>query len=123
RCEQGPRLPLPPAQEFPTMTIAEQFQQLAAAWTRHCEQMQFSSNPVERLRHPAFRQLIEVGPPVVPLIMARFAADRLVPWEFVLQEVSGVRMIDDPTDFSPEEVRHKRLAWWQKEQSRYPTVG
>ena len=36
------------------------------------------------------------------------------PWEFVLDEITGLNMIGDRGRFSPAIVREKYLKWWQQ---------
>ena len=98
------------------MQLAEQLQQLASEWQRHCQRVSFSSNTGEYLSHPAYRKLIELGPAAVPLIMERYQTDGL-PWEFVLRELTGVRLSDDSGFLSGAEVQRRRLEWWAKERA------
>ena len=51
-----------------------------------CEQVVYSSNMHDRLKHPAFERLIALGNEAVPLMITRLAANQDgCPWEFVLQ--------------------------------------
>ena len=95
------------------MDTVSQFEALAGQWSEHCREVAMSSNPADSLRHPAYRQLVQLGPAIVPQIMARIAEDDLVPWESVLEEITKVRFVDDPTNFNPQEVLQKRLKWWE----------
>lgn len=98
------------------MDIAEKFRTLAEAWAQHCKSVFFSSNIADSLRHPAYRQLIELGPAVVPMIMERYETDEM-PWECVLQEITGINLSEDD---GPGESYQRRLEWWQKEKAKKP---
>ncbi len=101
------------------MDTAEEFRKLRDEWTLHCESVRFSSNMNDYLAHPAFKKLIELGPAAVPLIMERYQRDEMPPWEFVLQEITGVRLIEDPDSFSFPDVKKRRQEWWEKERANY----
>lgn len=96
------------------MNVAQQFQPLADAWARHCHNARFSSQLRDYLDHPAYRQLIALGPAAIPYIMERYKFDNL-PWGFVLREITGIPVIADPDDFSPTDVKHTWLRWWQEQ--------
>jgi hypothetical protein len=102
------------------MNLAQQFQALANAWTQHCQRVRFSSQLEHYLDHPAYHQLVALGPPAIPFIMERYQADPL-PWGFVLQAITGIPMIADPNDFSPAEVKQNWLRWWHEQPPRPPT--
>lgn len=104
------------------MDIREEFRRLQEQWATHCLKVSMSSTMADYLDHPAYRGLVALGPQAVPLIMERYEKDDLTPWEFVLQEITGVRLIEDPNDFSPPEVKQRRIAWWQK-QRQQPAVA
>ena len=84
---------------------------LAGEWAEHCRGAWFSSNLSRYLDHPAYRQLAALGPEALPFIMEHYRADDL-PWEFVLQEITGLRMMDDPGAYNPTEVKRRWLEWW-----------
>jgi hypothetical protein len=94
------------------MTLCETFEHLAGEWAEHCRRVSYSSNTWDYLDHPAFHQIAELGPGVLHLVMARYEADDLVPWEFVLERITGTRMIADPDVYSPGDVRRRWLDWW-----------
>jgi hypothetical protein len=100
-------------------SLETKFETLAAEWSRHCESVLASSNMADYLRHPAYAELAKLGPGAVPLIMKRFDKDEFLPWEFVLQEITGIQRIADPGNFSPREVRQAWVEWWQKGGSRH----
>jgi hypothetical protein len=100
-----------------TMSLPERFTLLAKEWTEHCQRTSASSHIDDSLAHPSFHGLIELGPPAVPLIMERYTTDELCPWEFVLEEITKVKFIENRNEIIWGEVMKKRLAWWEKEQA------
>jgi hypothetical protein len=96
------------------MSVALKFAVLARQWAAHCRRVALSSHMADSLACPAYRQLVELGLPAAPLIMERYRTEDL-PWCYVLQEITGVRMIEDPDAFSPAEVRRRWLAWWREQ--------
>ncbi|MBI3464131.1 MAG: hypothetical protein HY000_13900 [Planctomycetes bacterium] len=101
------------------MDITEKFRSLAEEWNAHCQNVMFSSNMQDYLRHASYRKLIELGRAAVPLIMEQYQSDEFLPWGFVLQEITGVRMIDDPDFFGPSDVRRRWIEWWEQEQAKF----
>jgi len=100
------------------MDLTTTFDDLAGQWSRHCEQVAYSSNMSDRFTHPAFQQLIDLGPDSVPLMIRRLADDSDgCPWEFVLQELTGVRFLRDPDRFDLSSARRQRLDWWESRQN------
>jgi len=104
------------------MNTADQFKALAQEWADHCKRVRFSSRTSDYLNHPAYAKLVQLGPQAIPQIMERYPIDDLF-WEFVLQEITGVQMIEDPDDFSPSEVKRRWLEWWEKQRSRQTGNG
>ena len=41
-------------------------------------------------------------------------------WGFVLDEITGLGVIEDPDDFSPVEVKQRWITWWQRQQETTP---
>lgn len=98
------------------MDVARQFSTLAKQWSEHCDRVVFSSDIKDCLNDPAYLGLIKLGQPAIPHIMERYRVDDL-PWGFVLDEITGLHMIQDPNDFSPPEVRRKWQEWWAKQKT------
>jgi hypothetical protein len=92
-----------------------QFERLSREWADHCKRVRYSSNISTYLDHSAYRELVRLGPAVIPNIIAAYQSDDL-PWGFVLQEITGLRMIADPNSFSPAQVRDRWLQWWEERQ-------
>ena len=100
------------------MRTEERLETLAAEWRRHCQRVSFSSNPGDYLNHPAFEQLAGLGDAAVPWIMQRYTSDD-VPWEAILERITGVNLQDDPSVFDAVVVQERRLQWWAQNRSRY----
>ena len=95
------------------MELRAEFDTLADEWDRHRQKVWYSSNIRDYLDHPAVRRLIGLGRPAIPLIIRRYRKDDL-PWGFVLQEIAGVKIIEEPNRFSPDEVKRRWIDWWEE---------
>ncbi|MDM8552154.1 hypothetical protein QUF72_18865 [Desulfobacterales bacterium HSG2] len=104
------------------MNITEEFKRLAEEWTEHCQSVIFSSDIYDYLSHPAYRKLTELGEPAVPHIMEQYGQDDL-PWGFVLDEITGFQLIENPDSFSPPEVKRRWLEWWEQQFQKTRKAG
>ncbi|AGP42297.1 hypothetical protein SCE1572_52045 [Sorangium cellulosum So0157-2] len=95
------------------MNLTDEFKTLADEWQQHCRRSGFSSKTSTYLDHASYRRIVALGEPAIPLIIERYRQDNL-PWGFALQEITGVRMIDDPSSYKPKEVKQKWLEWWDQ---------
>ena len=102
------------------MEPAKRVDALAREWAEHCRAVWFSSDMRRYLDHPSYRELIGLGRAAVPAIIEHYRHDEL-PWEFVLQEITGLRFIEDPDAYSPAEVKDRWLRWWAEQQGTPPT--
>lgn len=98
--------------------LKARFDELAAAWEAHRLTVIFSSNLRDYVATPAYRDLVALGRPAVPLIMERYREDEL-PWELVLQEITGEKMIEDMSAYSPDLVKEKWFAWWERSRASF----
>jgi hypothetical protein len=95
----------------PVESIEERFQRLAAVWRAETAYVSSSSDLVA---HPAFEEIVGLGPPVVPLLL-RELEKRSGHWHRALRRITGA----DPV---PREDRGNigkaAEAWlrWGKEQ-------
>jgi hypothetical protein len=105
------------------MQLSAKFQAEAEEWARHCRGVSLSSDLSDYCNHPAYRELVGLGPAAVPLIMERYPGDPLLPWELVLQEITGVRMVEDFGAYDPSEARRRWERWWEGERGRYAPGG
>ena len=87
-----------------TIPLATKFQELAGRWRDATE---FLSSPADMINDPAYREIVAMGGPVVPLILAEL---KIRPdfWFAALREITG----EDPVP--PEargDVRAMADAW------------
>lgn len=74
-----------PGASQPGETVEERFRRLAAAWHRA---VAFHSSTTVRNNHPAYREIIDLGPEVVPLLL-RDLEDNHTHWFCALREITG----------------------------------
>ena len=94
----------------PPESIAEKFHRLAATW--HQAVAHHSSSRI-RYSHPAYQEIIRLGPPVVPLLLQDLETQRRH-WFVALEEITGA----DPVPASDRGVIDRMAeAWlrWGKE--------
>ena len=91
------------------------FERLAAQWRDETEHFSFVAR---RLQHPAYQQILQLGPDVVPLIL-REMQQRPDQWFAALRQLTG----EDPVP-PGSTVSNAVDAWlsWGKER-RYLTLG
>jgi Uncharacterized protein conserved in bacteria (DUF2188) len=90
---EGANLEADPAESF---VDPARFAALVARWKADCE---FLSSPPAMAKHPAYREIVAMGKPAVPLILAELEA-RPDFWFAALREITG----EDPV---PPEARGK----------------
>ena len=76
-----------PTRDVPAETVEERFRRLAAAWHRDTD---YLSSMEEADRHPAYQEIIRLGPEVVPLLL-RDLADNHTHWFTALEAITGAR--------------------------------
>ncbi len=79
--------PVRPTSETPPETIEERFHRLAAAWHRDTD---FLSSMDAAESHPAYQEIIRLGPAAVPLLL-RDLAENHTHWFGALEAITGVR--------------------------------
>ena len=83
-------LPLKKPPDSPNQeTVAERFQRLATVWH---EQTDYLSSMSEASSHPAYQEIIRLGPPVVPLLL-RDLQDNHTHWFAALHAITGAQPI------------------------------
>jgi hypothetical protein len=75
----------------PAETIAERFRRLAAAWQ---QAVAYHSSTTVRHNHPAYREIISLGPEVVPLLLRDLEANHNH-WFGALREITGADPIPE----------------------------
>ena len=92
--------------------VSEEFDGLARQWEEHCHRVRFSSNLDRYLDHDAFRGIVALGRPAIPLIIERYRTSDLL-WGFVLEEITGLSMVEDRNRFSPSKMQRRWIEWWE----------
>lgn len=124
--------------EMRKMSVQQEFDYYALSWEKWCEANSFSST-VDLADHESVRKLIGMGPPIVPMIFARWPersnpeTDTIrPPWWLVLQAITGKKMVDteeirklspphlrnavsDKSSSIPDLEEQRWRTWWQSE--------
>jgi hypothetical protein len=90
--------------------LAERFQRLAAAWR---VETAFLSSSTRMAEHPAYQEIIQMGPPVVPLILADLA-QKPDHWFSALRTITGANPVD-PGDSGRLDVMAEAWLRWGRE--------
>jgi hypothetical protein len=108
-------MPTVPAKQTPTTepveTVEEKFRRLACAWRVETAYISSSS---ELVAHPAFREIVGMGPPAIPLLL-RELENRTGHWHRALRQITGA----DPVPLADRgNIDKAAEAWlrWGKEQ-------
>lgn len=75
--------------EMPVPTLEERFRRLATAWQRDTE---YLSSMEQAESHPAYQEIIRLGPEVVPLLL-RDLAQNHTHWFAALEAITGARPV------------------------------
>jgi hypothetical protein len=81
--------PVKPTPDTPAETVEERFCRLAAAWHRDTD---YLSSMEETESHPAYQEIVRLGPEVVPLLL-RDLADNHTHWFAALEAITGARPV------------------------------
>jgi hypothetical protein len=77
--------PVRPTPDTPAETVQERFRGLAAAWHRDTD---YLSSMEDAERHPAYQEIIRLGPAVVPLLL-RDLAEHHTHWFAARKAITG----------------------------------
>ncbi len=94
-------------QTITAAALEHTFQTLAAEWR---EATRFAAAPSAAAEHPAYRAVIDLGPDVVPLILAALA-DTPEPWFAALRELTGADPVPLADRGRPAVAADHWLAW------------
>jgi hypothetical protein len=75
----------------PAETLEMRFRRLAAAWQ---EAVAYQSSSTVRNNHPAYREIIRLGPPVLPFLL-RDLEEHQTHWFCALREITGADPIPE----------------------------
>lgn len=79
--------PVKPTPDAPAETVAERFRRLAAAWHKDTD---YLSSMDDAESHPAYQEIIRLGPAVTPLLL-RDLAENHTHWFAALEAITGAR--------------------------------
>jgi hypothetical protein len=97
-----------PAHEVaPEPSLEETFKTLADWWER--DTLHHSSTTILR-RHPAYLKLVELGEPVIPLILREMQA-RLGNYRLLLRDITGERPFSDELRGNVRAIEEAWLRW------------
>jgi hypothetical protein len=95
----------------PVEPIEEKFRRLASVWRAETAYVSSSSDLVA---HPAFREIVGMGPPVVPLLL-RELENRTGHWHRALRQITGTDPVP-PADRGNIDKSAEAWLRWGKEQ-------
>jgi len=87
--------------------VEQAFRLLADKWKRETAIM---SSVTKKIRHPAYREIIALGPKVVPLILAELR-ERPDHWFAALEEITGQNPVSDVDRLDIEKATLSWLGW------------
>jgi hypothetical protein len=89
--------------------LTEKFERLAKVWE---EETLYSSSSLEIAMHPAYQQIIGMGPAVVPLLL-RALQKEPAHWFWALSAITGENPISAKHRGKVEEIARVWIAWGQ----------
>jgi hypothetical protein len=92
-------------------TVEEQFQRLASRWRAETA---YVSSTSDLVGHPAFREIVGMGPAVVPLLL-RELEKRSGHWHRALRQITGADPVP-PADHGNIDKAAEAWLRWGKEQ-------
>ena len=95
----------------PTETVEQRFQRLAALWRAETAYVSSSS---ELVAHPAFQEIVGMGPAVIPLLL-RELANGTGHWHRALKRITGIDPVP-PADRGNIDKAAEAWLRWGKEQ-------
>jgi hypothetical protein len=95
-----------PATE-PAETVEEKFRRLAAVWLAETAYVSSSSDLVA---HPAFREIVGMGPAVIPLLL-RELENRTGPWHRALRRITGADPVPPADRGNLDKAAEAWLRW------------
>lgn len=91
----------------PAETLEERFRRLAAAWH---DAVAYHSSTTVRNNHPAYREIISLGLPVVPLLL-RDLEENQTHWFAALREITGADPIPESAAGNIPKMAEAWLRW------------
>lgn len=97
--------------------LEQRFKELAARWR---EETMFSSSATDIVEHPAYRAIIALGPPVVPLIIAELEREP-EHWSYALSKITGEDPVPPNEQGRLDAMRDAWLRWARSRGQREKT--
>lgn len=95
----------------PTQEQKGEFDRLAQEWRNA---VKYSSDTLERMTHPAYKKIIEMGPNIVPLLLQR-VADRHEHWFWALESITGEDPVDPEDSGDVLEISRAWAEWGRRQ--------
>src|SRR5437879_5367454 len=105
----------PPATE-PEETIEEKFQRLASVWRAETA---FVSSSSDLVAHPAFQEIVGMGPAVIPLAL-RELENRTGHWHRALRRITGVDPVAQTDRGNIEKAAEAWIRWGKEQGYEWP---
>ena len=93
--------------EQPRETLETRFRRLASAWH---EAVAYQSSTTVRNNHPAYREIITLGPDVVPLLLRDLEGNH-THWFAALREITGADPIPESAAGNIPKMAEAWLSW------------
>jgi len=101
-------LPIKPSPAAgPAESVEERFRRLAAVWRAETA---YVSSSNELVSHPAFQEIVGMGPVVIPLLL-RELANRTGHWHRALHRITGADPVPPSDRGNIEKAREAWLRW------------
>jgi hypothetical protein len=91
----------------PSAGLKKQFRDLAKQWTQDTAHL---SSTVRMAKHPAYRQLVAMGPAVIPLLLAELKRNPDF-WFAALREITGENPVSPASAGKLKEMAHAWVEW------------
>ena len=91
-----------------TPSLAQRFTDLATQWS---QETGYHSNMTKRAMHPAYQQIIGMGPAVVPLILDEFRRGSVEDWFWALTAITGENPITEAIAGHVPRMADAWIAW------------
>lgn len=108
-------IPIKPSPDIRSETLEEKFRRLAGTWQG--ETAYFSSME-DAERHPAYQEIIRLGPEVLPLLLRDLAGNH-THWFGALEAITGARPVPHEDAGKVEKMAEAWLHWAKENGCRW----
>ncbi len=91
----------------PVEGLEGKFQRLAETWRAETAYLSSSTAMID---HPAYQEIIRMGPPVVPMLLRDLAA-KPEHWHWALRSITGANPVPDSASGRLPEIAEAWLGW------------